>query len=92
MSKRFNYEEVSSLNTRLLSTLQNKLTLSFNKNSLTQSKRKILIDLIFVFQNELTLSFNKKSLTQSERKTSSNLILVLQLVEVLTNNAKILRS
>ena len=91
-SRRLNYEEVSSLNIRLLSTLQNKLALLFNKNSLTQSKREISIDLTLVFQNELTLSFDEKSLAQSERKTLDNLALVLQLVEVSTSDAKISRS
>jgi hypothetical protein len=89
--RRLNYEEISSLNTRLLSTLQNKLTLLFNENSLTQSKRETLINLILVSQNKLTLLFDEKSLAQSERETSNNLILVSQLVKVLTNDAKILR-
>jgi len=87
----FNYEEISSLNTRLLLTLQNKLTLSFDKNSLAQSKRKTLVNLILIFQNKLMLSFGEKSLTQSEREILDDLALVLQLVEVLTSDAKILR-
>jgi len=91
-SRRLDYEEVSSLNTRLLSTLQNKLTLSFDKNLLTQSRRKASIDLALVFQNELALSFGEKSLAQSEREALDDLALVLQLVEVLTNGAKISRS
>jgi hypothetical protein len=89
--KRLDYKKILSLNTRLLLTLQNKLTLLFNENSLAQNKREILINLILVFQNELTLSFDKKSLTQSEQEVSSNLILVSQLVEVFTSGAKILR-
>jgi len=80
------------LNTRLLSTLQNKLALSFNEDSLTQSKRKTSNDLILVFQNELTLSFNEKSLAQSERETLDNLTLVSQLTKVFTSDAKISRS
>jgi len=80
------------LNTKLLLTLQNKLTLSFSKNSLTQSKRKTSNNLILGFQNKLTLSFDEKSLTQSEREILDDLIFVLQLVKILTNNAKILRS
>ena len=47
--KRLNYKEILLLNTRLLLTLQNKLTLLFNKDLLTQSKRKILNNLIFIF-------------------------------------------
>ena len=79
------------LNTRLLLTLQNKLTLSFDKNSLTQTKRETLINLTLVFQNKLTLSFGEKSLAQSERETLSDLTLVLQLARVFINDAKILR-
>jgi hypothetical protein len=75
--KRFNYKEISSLNTRLLLTLQNKLALLFNKNSLMQSKRKASINLIFISQNELTLLFDEKSLAQSEREILSDLALVL---------------
>ena len=42
-SRRFNYEKISSSNTRLLSTLQNKLTLSSFEIeiSMTQSRRKM---------------------------------------------------
>jgi len=83
-SKCFNYKEISLLNTRLLLTLQNKLTLLFNKNSLTQSKRKILI-----IQNKLALSFNEKLLVQSKRKILNNLTFVLQLARVFTSNARI---
>ena len=46
-SKRFNYEKISLLNIRLLLTLQNKLTLSLLKNSMTQNKRKMSKNLIF---------------------------------------------
>jgi len=77
LSRCFNYKEVLLLNTRLLLTLQNKLTLLFNKNSLMQSKRKILINLIFVFQNKLVLLSNKKLLTQSEQKILNNLTFTL---------------
>ena len=47
-SKRLDYEKISSLNIKLLSTLQNKLTLLLNKKSLTQSERKNLIKLTFI--------------------------------------------
>ena len=46
-SKRFDYKKISSFNIRLLLTLQNKLTLSLLKNSITQSKRKMSKNLIF---------------------------------------------
>ena len=47
-SRRLDYEKVSTLNTKLLSTLQNKLTLLSDEESLTQSDRKNSIELIFV--------------------------------------------
>jgi len=54
------YKEVLLLNIRLLSTLQNKLMLLFDKNLLTQSRQEILVNLFLVFQNKLTLLFDKK--------------------------------
>ena len=48
LSKQFNYEKTSSLNIKLLSTLQNKLMLLSNKKSLTQNERKNSIELIFI--------------------------------------------
>ena len=47
-SRRFNYEKILSLNTKLLLTLQNKLMLSLNEKLLTQNERKNSIKLIFV--------------------------------------------
>ena len=47
-SRRFDYEKISTLNTKLLSTLQNKLTLSLNEELLMQSDRKNSVELIFV--------------------------------------------
>jgi len=77
------------LNTILLSMLQNKLALLFDRNLLTQSKQKILINLTLIFQNKLALLFDEKLLTQSEQKILNNLTLVLQLAKVFTSNAKI---
>ena len=48
LSKRLNYEKISSLNTKLLLTLQNKLILLSNKKLLTQNERKNSIKLIFI--------------------------------------------
>ena len=48
-SRRLDYEEISSLNIKLLSTLQNKLTLSFDEKSLIQSERKNSMNSIIVF-------------------------------------------
>ncbi len=61
----------------LLSTLQNKLTLLFNKDLLTQNKQKILINLIFVSQNKLALSLDEELLAQNKQKKLINLIFVL---------------
>ena len=47
-SRRFDYEKILMLNIKLLSTLQNKLTLSLNEESLMQSDQKNSIKLIFV--------------------------------------------
>ncbi len=89
LSKYLNYKEILLLNIRLLLTLQNKLTLLFNKNLLTQSKRKTSNNLILVFQNKLMLLFDEKLLTQSKREILDNLTLVLQLARVSTSSAKI---
>ena len=69
-SRRSNYENISSLNMKLLSTLQNKLTLSSNEKSLTQNEREksnvltfksnVLIDITIV--DERTLSQNKREM------------------------------
>ncbi len=91
MSKRLDYKKVLLLNIILLSILQNKLTLLFDKNILAQNKQKVSINLIFVFQNKLALSFDEKLLAQNKQKMLVNLALILQLVEIITSNAKISR-
>ena len=48
--RRLDYEKISSLKITLLSMLQNKLTLSSNDESLTQSERKNSVELISVLQ------------------------------------------
>ena len=58
-SRRFNYEKISSLKITLLSTLQNKLTLSSDEKSLMQNERKNSVELIFVLQlAEISIKFN----------------------------------
>ena len=47
-SRRLDYKKISSLKITLLSTLQNKLMLSSNEKSLTQSERKNSVELTFV--------------------------------------------
>ena len=82
-SKRSNYEEISSLNIKLLSTLQNKLTLSSSEKSLTQSEREKL--------NVLTLKSNvlidvtivdERTLSQNKRELLKDLVSMFQLVEI----------
>jgi len=48
--RRLDYKRVLSLNIKLLSILQNKLALLFNKELLTQSERETLNNLILVAQ------------------------------------------
>ena len=47
-SRRLDYERISSLKITLLSILQNKVILSSDEKSLTQSERKNLIKLTFI--------------------------------------------
>ncbi len=77
------------LNTKLLSILQNKLILLFNKDLLTQNKQEILNNLILIFRNKLALLFDEKLLAQSEQKILDNLTLILQLAKVSISSAKI---
>ena len=64
------------MNIKLLLTLQNKLTLSSNEKSLTQSEREklnVLINITIV---------NEKTFSQNKRELLKNLILIFQLVNV----------
>ena len=84
-SKQLDYEKISSLNTKLLSTLQNKLTLSSNKKSLTQNERKNSIKLIFVLQlTEMLININAKlvKLTRNKRKILTELISMFKLIDI----------
>ena len=84
-SRRFDYEKISSLNTKLLSTLQNKLTLSSNEESLTQSGRKNSIKLIFVLQlTEMLINIDAKlvELTRNKRKILTELISMFKLINI----------
>ena len=70
-SKRFDYEKISSLNIRLLSTLQNKLTLSLLKNSITQNKRKMSKNLIFessIYTSNVVKIVRDKTSSQNIKK------------------------
>ena len=84
-SKRFDYEKISSLNTKLLSTLQNKLTLSSNKKSLTQSERKNSVELTFVLQlTKMSINIDAEfvKLTRNKRKILAKLISMFKLTDI----------
>ena len=78
-SRRLDYEEISSLNIKLLSTLQNKLTLSFDEKSLTQSERKNSMNSIFVFylaNVQINVIDERYLFSQSKRKILKDLALM----------------
>ena len=84
-SKRFDYKETSLLNTKLLSTLQNKLTLSSDKKSLTQNERKNSIELIFVLQLiKVSINIDAKlvKLTRNRRKILTKLASMFKLIGI----------
>ena len=84
-SRRFDYEKISSLNTKLLLMLQNKLTLSSNEKSLTQNERKNSIELTFVLQlTEMSININTKlvELTRNRRKILTKLISMFKLIDI----------
>ena len=71
-SKRFDYEKISLLNIRLLSTLQNKLTLSSIEIeiSMTQNKRK-MSNLIFeslIYTSNVVKTVRDETLSQNIKK------------------------
>ena len=85
MSKRLDYEKILSLNIKLLLISQNKLTLSLNKKSLTQSEQKNLIELIFVLQlTEMSINIDAKlvKLTRNRRKILARLISMFKLIDI----------
>ena len=84
-SRRFDYEKISSLKITLLSTLQNKLTLSSNEKSLVQNERKNSIELIFVLQlAEMSIKFDAKfaKLTRNRRDILTELVLMFKLIDI----------
>ena len=84
-SRRLDYEEISSLNIKLLSTLQNKLALSFDEKSLTQSERKNSMNSIFVFyltNVQVSAIDERYSFSQSKREILKDLTLMFQLIEI----------
>ena len=84
-SRRPDYEKISLLNTKLLLTLQNKLTLSSNKESLTQSERKNLIKLTLVLQlTKMSINIDVKlvKLTRNKRKILTKLASMFKLTDI----------
>ena len=84
-SRRFDYERISSLKITLLSTLQNKLTLSLNEKLLTQSERKNSVELILVLQlTEVSIKFNVEfaELTRNRRNILAELAPMFKLIDI----------
>ena len=84
-SRRFDYEKISLLKITLLSTLQNKLTLSSDEKSLTQSERKNSVKLIFVLQlTEVSIKSDAElaKLTRNKRNILTKLVLMFKLIDI----------
>ena len=65
--------------------MQNKLTLSLNKESLMQNNRKNSIELIFILQlTEILININAElvKLTRNRRKILAKLISMFKLVDI----------
>ena len=85
MSKRLNYEKISSLNIKLLLMLQNKLMLSSNEKSLMQSERENSIKLIFVLQlTRISINIDVKfiKLTRNKQKILTKLVSMFKLIDI----------
>ena len=68
-----------------MSTLQKKLTLSFNEESLTQSDQKNSVKLILMLQlTEISISIDAKliELTRNKRKILAELISMFKLTDI----------
>ena len=84
-SKRPDYKKISSLKITLLLTLHNKLTLSSNEKSLTQSERKNSIKLILVLQLiKVSIRFNAElaELTRNRRDILAELVSMFKLISI----------
>ena len=85
LSKRFDYIKILSLKITLLLILQNKLTLSLNEKSLTQSKWKNLINLVFVLQViKMSIKFDAKfaKLARNKRNILTELAFIFKLIDI----------
>ena len=84
-SRRLNYKKISSLKITLLSTLQNKLMLSSSEKSLTQSRRKNSVELIFVLQlTEMLIRFDPElaKLARNRRNILTELAPMFKLIDI----------
>ena len=84
-SRRPDYEKISSLKITLLSTLQNKLALSSDEKSLTQSERKNSVELTLVLQlAEMSIRFDAElaKLTRNRRNILAELALMFKLIDI----------
>ena len=84
-SRRPDYEKISLLKITLLSTLQNKLTLSSNEKSLTQSKRKNSVELTLVLQLiRMSIRFDAElaKLTRNRRNILTELTFMFKLIDI----------
>ena len=83
--RRPDYEKISSLKITLLSTLQNKLALSSNEKSLTQSERENSVELTFVLQSaEVSIRFDAElaKLTRNRRDILTALTFMFKLIDI----------
>ena len=85
LSRRPDYEKISSLKITLLSTLRNKLMLSSSEKSLSQNERKNFIKLILVLQlTEMSIRFDAKlaKLTRNRRDILTELAFMFKLIDI----------
>ena len=76
-------KKISSLNIKLLSTLQNKLTLSSNEKSLTQNEREKSNVLIFKLNDLINVTIvDERTFSQNKRELLKNLISIFQFINV----------
>ena len=82
MFKQFDYENVCFLNIKLLSMLQNKLTLTINDNSLSQNKQKKTFFDYILTNVQINIVDEFETLSQNKRKILIETIFIFQLIEI----------
>ena len=80
--KQFDYENVCFLNIKLLSMLQNKLTLTINDNSLSQNKQKKTFFDYILTNVQINIVDEFETLSQNKRKILIETIFIFQLIEI----------